>query len=304
MIITAMKPTLAFLLIIVPLLVLHVSSSDADDHLDDPIASTPGSWFNGLLHGHEDGVGSDVSTDASEINLDADATHDPSIDLEGEDDEAADNATSPQPWYHNIFGLGQGQEEEESTQESVDRVVRSAEDTTSSNDQDANFDGIDDLSQANQTETNGTDPFNFASTAPTSTFNCENRKFGYYADVGRNCTIYHLCNPVTLPNSPDLVYQRISFLCVQNSTFDQMTLSCTRQPQIACSISPDYYESSNLSIRRSASEFNQHHDSNQVDDDDSDDSDDDDDEDQDDETDATTSHDGLMSRLFGNRRRR
>jgi len=252
-----------------------------------------------------DELASTESPQDPSINLEdepasTESPQDPSIDL----DEEADNVTSPKPWYHDIFGLDQEQEEA-STGETLDRVLRDAEETdsstTSSEDQDVDLDGIDDLREANKTESNGTDPFNFASTAPTSTFDCKGRKFGYYADVGRNCTIYHLCNPVTLPDTPELVYQRISFLCLQNSTFDQMTLSCTRTPQMACAVAPDYYESSNLSIRRSASTF---HGTNDMGSDDAASDSDDEDEDDDNETEATTSHGGLMSMLFQHRRRK
>jgi len=306
------KPTLVFLFIIIVPLVATASDADSD-HLDDSIASTPGSsWFNGLVQGQDEST-NEASTDASEINLDDEDTTDSSMfNLEDGEDE---NATSSLPWYDPL-GLMQGQGEE-STE--LNRVVRSADDdseatTLSSSDETeapdtADYDVIDDnnTTQANNTNGNETDAFNFASTAATSTFSCDKRKFGYYADVGRNCTIYHLCNPVTLANNPDLVYQRISFLCLQNSTFDQLTLSCTKHPQISCDISPSYYDSSNLAIRRSASDFNQ----NKIDDDD-DESDDDEDEastdsdedgDDNDESATPTSRPGLMSILFPNHRR-
>jgi len=302
------KPTLAFLFIITITIIvpLMANASDADsDHLDDSIASTPGSWFNGLAQGQDAGS-SEVSTDASEIDV-GDEGDTESSDMSDLEDGEAENGTSSHPWY-DPFGLmeGQGQESTPSS-----RVVRSADDSeatiaSSSNETEAvgTDDVIDDNStiQANNTNGNETDAFNFASTAATSTFSCDHRKFGYYADVGRNCTIYHLCNPVTLPDNPELVYQRISFLCLQNSTFDQLTLSCTKHPQISCEISPSYYDSSNLAIRRSASDFHE----NQVDDsdDDEDETSTDSDEDEDEDESATpTSRPSLMSMLFPRHRR-
>lgn len=295
------KPTLALFITITIIVPLMANASDADsDHLDDSIASTPGSWFNGLVQG-QDASSTDVSTDASEIDTgDEDATESSMFDLE---DGEAENGTSSRPWYDPL-GLMEGQGQE-STQSS--RVVRSADDSEATISNETEAPGTADelensTAQANTTSGNETDAFNFASTAATSTFSCDQRKFGYYADVGRNCTIYHLCNPVTLPNNPELVYQRISFLCLQNSTFDQLTLSCTKRPQISCDISPSYYDSSNLAIRRSASDFNQ----NQIDDseEDEDETSTDSDEDEDEDESATpTSRPGLMSMLFPRHRR-
>jgi hypothetical protein len=76
-------------------------------------------------------------------------------------------------------------------------------------------------------------------------FTCNDRKFGYYADEGRNCSYYHLCIPVRLPIFQQRTYyQRLSFICADNTWFDQTQIKCVPHPTIACSDSAKYYEHS------------------------------------------------------------
>jgi len=87
-------------------------------------------------------------------------------------------------------------------------------------------------------------------------FTCNDRKFGYYADEGRNCSYYHLCIPVTLPIFRQRTYyQRLSFICADNTWFDQTVIRCAAAPSIPCSDSHKYYEqSSHLLLNNTSTE--------------------------------------------------
>jgi len=118
-------------------------------------------------------------------------------------------------------------------------------------------------SMVNQTEMNMnqfTTPYNMRPSTPAdfsgyddekssdgSRFSCYGRSFGQYADVGKNCHIFHLCYPYLNISSAKFVYQRISFLCNDNSVFDQKRFVCVDNSTIEypCSEAPLYYESSN-----------------------------------------------------------
>lgn len=92
-----------------------------------------------------------------------------------------------------------------------------------------------------------------ASATNTSTFSCHGRPFGHYADVERHCQIYHLCNPITLGfnHNSQLIYQRISFLCLNDAIFDQRQMLCVDQDRLTthCSEAVDFYASSNRRLR-------------------------------------------------------
>lgn len=65
------------------------------------------------------------------------------------------------------------------------------------------------------------------------TFSCQGRDYGYYADVGNNCQIFHVCNP------PD---QQYSFFCPNQTLFDQRLLICQDQyTATPCSQAESWY---------------------------------------------------------------
>lgn len=78
-------------------------------------------------------------------------------------------------------------------------------------------------------------------------FSCYERRYGYYADINKRCTHFHLCYPVKDGNTNEIVYQRFSFACSDNSIFDQQHLLCLDESSLAtkCESSPDYFNSSN-----------------------------------------------------------
>lgn len=69
--------------------------------------------------------------------------------------------------------------------------------------------------------------------APTESFTCEGRDYGYYADLQNNCQVYHICVP---PN------QQYSFFCNNGTVFDQKQLVCVREEDSTpCGQSEKYY---------------------------------------------------------------
>lgn len=65
------------------------------------------------------------------------------------------------------------------------------------------------------------------------TFSCDGMDYGYYADVGNNCQIFHICVPPI---------QHYTFFCGNGTIFDQRTLVCTREEEATpCQEAERYY---------------------------------------------------------------
>ncbi|KAG6444327.1 uncharacterized protein LOC115439799 [Manduca sexta] len=76
----------------------------------------------------------------------------------------------------------------------------------------------------------------------TDTFSCENRTYGYYADVDNDCQVFHICLPTQLPSGRAVTY-RYSFICPNETVFNQEVMVCTRPiDAIDCEDSPLYYD--------------------------------------------------------------
>jgi len=78
-------------------------------------------------------------------------------------------------------------------------------------------------------------------------FSCYGRSFGQYADVSKDCRVFHLCYPFFNPTSDELLYQRISFQCDNDSVFDQKRFICVDNATVGhkCSDSEHLYQTSN-----------------------------------------------------------
>jgi len=78
-------------------------------------------------------------------------------------------------------------------------------------------------------------------------FSCYGRSFGQYADVSQECRVFHLCYPYFNETSDELLYQRITFLCDNDSIFDQKRFVCTENATIdhKCHDSEALYQTSN-----------------------------------------------------------
>jgi len=60
-----------------------------------------------------------------------------------------------------------------------------------------------------------------------TSFTCEGRDYNYYADVANNCQIFHVCLPILDEAQVEVVeYQQWSFVCGNQTIFDQSTLTC------------------------------------------------------------------------------
>jgi len=88
-----------------------------------------------------------------------------------------------------------------------------------------------------------------ANSSQSGNFSCYGRKYGYYADIyNHQCKLFHLCYPVKNPNNGDIVYQRFSFACSDESKFDQQHLLCLEPSSVItpCDQSTEqYFDSSN-----------------------------------------------------------
>lgn len=68
------------------------------------------------------------------------------------------------------------------------------------------------------------------------TFSCQNRIYGYYADMENECQVFHVCLPQTRGSI------RWSFICPAETVFNQETFVCTRtDSSIPCEESEKYY---------------------------------------------------------------
>jgi len=79
------------------------------------------------------------------------------------------------------------------------------------------------------------------------TFSCYGRAFGQYADIQKECRVFHLCYPYFNSTTDELLYQRISFLCDNDSVFDQKRFICVDNSTIEhkCSDSEALYLQTN-----------------------------------------------------------
>lgn len=94
-------------------------------------------------------------------------------------------------------------------------------------------------------ESNTTELPDFTSYKNTSTFTCYGRATGYYADVKLGCRVYHFCTQ--MDSIGEIRYQRMSYICLEGSIFDQKDLNCVTEPdlKVSCDKAESEYESSN-----------------------------------------------------------
>ncbi|XP_032683642.1 uncharacterized protein LOC116849991 isoform X2 [Odontomachus brunneus] len=68
------------------------------------------------------------------------------------------------------------------------------------------------------------------------TFSCQDRIYGYYADMENECQVFHVC----LPQARGAI--RWSFICPSETVFNQATFVCTQtESSIPCEESEKYY---------------------------------------------------------------
>lgn len=95
-----------------------------------------------------------------------------------------------------------------------------------------------------ETTTSG-ELYDFTSHQNTSTFTCFGKVTGYYADVKLNCRVYHFCTQLDGLDGPS--YQRMSYMCMEGSYFDQKDLNCVKESdlRVKCDKAEAEYERSN-----------------------------------------------------------
>ncbi|KAL5282220.1 hypothetical protein ACFFRR_005437 [Megaselia abdita] len=76
-----------------------------------------------------------------------------------------------------------------------------------------------------------------------SEFSCENKTYGYYADVENDCQIFHVCLPVKYANGKLSLF-RWSFICPEETVFSQDSFTCMRTEDmlIDCKDSPKFFD--------------------------------------------------------------
>lgn len=73
------------------------------------------------------------------------------------------------------------------------------------------------------------------------TFSCEDRPYGYYADVDNECQLFHICNPVVLADGTSTIF-KFSFICPEQTIFNQESMTCTFPTDaVPCSEAANFY---------------------------------------------------------------
>lgn len=99
--------------------------------------------------------------------------------------------------------------------------------------------------KSNKDDSSTTELPEFTSFKNTSTFSCQGRATGYYADVKLGCRIYHFCTQIE--SIDGTTYQRMSYICLEKSIFDQKDLNCVKEAdlKVTCDKAEAEYELSN-----------------------------------------------------------
>jgi len=80
------------------------------------------------------------------------------------------------------------------------------------------------------------DDYPIYDTIPDTSFTCEGKVAGYYADVDNGCQPFHVCNPMTGGEM-----MKMSFLCPKGTIFKQEGFSCQWWMDVDCSLSEQFY---------------------------------------------------------------
>ncbi|XP_047490559.1 U-scoloptoxin(01)-Cw1a-like [Penaeus chinensis] len=81
---------------------------------------------------------------------------------------------------------------------------------------------------------------------PQQAFSCDNRPYGYYADVANDCRIFHVCEPVTDELGGFVETAHYSFVCGNQTVFSQESLTCAHPEEaFPCNQAESLYDVSN-----------------------------------------------------------
>ena len=75
-----------------------------------------------------------------------------------------------------------------------------------------------------------------------TSFSCEGKAYGYYADVDNNCQVFHICLPIEDDAGAVIETAHWSFICGNQTIFDQATLTCNHEADaLSCAEAPSLY---------------------------------------------------------------
>ncbi|KAG7156551.1 U-scoloptoxin(01)-Cw1a-like [Homarus americanus] len=76
-----------------------------------------------------------------------------------------------------------------------------------------------------------------------TSFTCEGRSYGYYADVDNNCEIFHVCLPVADASGTVVITLQYTFTCGNQTILSQDTATCKfREDAFPCDQAPTLYD--------------------------------------------------------------
>ncbi|XP_042229298.1 homeobox protein 2-like [Homarus americanus] len=75
----------------------------------------------------------------------------------------------------------------------------------------------------------------------STSFNCLDRPYGYYADQDNSCRVFHVCNPALFSDGAIQTFQ-YSFMCGEGTVFDQKEMTCVMESSATpCQEASNYY---------------------------------------------------------------
>ena len=79
-----------------------------------------------------------------------------------------------------------------------------------------------------------------------TSFSCDGRPYGYYADVANGCQVFHICLPIEDESGNTFEPAHFSFICGNQTLFSQDSLTCTYATEaFPCDQAESLYDSSN-----------------------------------------------------------
>ncbi|XP_050686362.1 U-scoloptoxin(01)-Cw1a-like [Eriocheir sinensis] len=87
--------------------------------------------------------------------------------------------------------------------------------------------------------------------APSETFSCEGRGYGYYADMDNACKVFHVCLPIANDEGEAAAMHHFSFFCGNGTVFSQESLTCASETDaFPCQDSASIYDLVNSEFGR------------------------------------------------------
>ena len=75
-----------------------------------------------------------------------------------------------------------------------------------------------------------------------TSFSCDGKAYGYYADVDNNCQVFHICLPIEDDAGAVIETAHWSFICGNQTIFDQATHTCNHEADaLSCAEAPSLY---------------------------------------------------------------